>query len=147
MHEKPARSAGKQTGRGTGLLRRQFLPALETPAGKNVAAVGGAHALTEAMDLFPLPDLGLERHFHNTVPLSVNIQGRSRGASKTPVGGKSHSVTFSYYNCLWQALSRAKNGSFGSKSEKTKDYIIKIGPLEAKNGKSGGERVKAAAPR
>ena len=52
------------------VLCGQLFPALETPAGKNVPAVGGAHALAEAMDLFPLPDLGLESHFHSGLPLS-----------------------------------------------------------------------------
>ena len=122
-------------------LRRQFLPALETPAGKNVAAVGDAHALTEAMDLFPLPDLGLERHFHNTVPLSVNIQGRSRGALNTPLGGKSHSVTFSYYNRLMQEMSRAICGRNTSFASQNTDYIFICGEKSRK--KNGSAAISA----
>lgn len=48
----------------------ELFPALEPPACKNIATVGGAHALAEAMNLFPLPYLRLISHLHDTVPLS-----------------------------------------------------------------------------
>lgn len=46
-------------------LCRQFLPALAAPACEHVAAVGGAHALAETVNLFPLPNFGLESHLHS----------------------------------------------------------------------------------
>lgn len=46
-------------------LCRQFLPALAAPACEHVAAVGGAHALAETVNLFPLPNFGLKSHLHS----------------------------------------------------------------------------------
>lgn len=46
-------------------LCRQFLPALAAPACEHVATVGGAHALAETVNLFPLPNFGLKSHLHS----------------------------------------------------------------------------------
>ena len=48
----------------------ELLPTLEPSASENVASVLGAHALAEAVNLFPLPNFGLIGHLHDTVPLS-----------------------------------------------------------------------------
>ena len=92
---------------------RQFLPALAAPACEHVAAVGGAHALAETVNLFPLPNFGLKSHLHSVQYLFLaylqgNIAICPTHAQRSIFGEKNfrsadfrrkpHSVTISYYS-------------------------------------------------
>ena len=94
-------------------LCRQFLPALAAPACEHVAAVGGAHALAETVNLFPLPNFGLKSHLHSVQYLFLaylqgNIAICPTHAQRSIFGEKKfrsadfrrkpHSVTISYYS-------------------------------------------------
>lgn len=94
-------------------LCRQFLPALAAPACEHVAAVGGAHALAETVNLFPLPNFGLKSHLHSIQYLFLaylqgNIAICPTHAQRSIFGEKNfrsadfrrkpHSVTISYYS-------------------------------------------------
>lgn len=94
-------------------LCRQFLPALAAPACEHVAAVGGAHALAETVNLFPLPNFGLKSHLHSIQYLFLaylqgNIAICPTHAQRSIFGEKifrsadfrrkPHSVTISYYS-------------------------------------------------
>lgn len=72
---------------GAACLRRQPFSSLEPAAGQNIAAVCGLHALTEAMDLFPLALFGLIGLKHGSCtsfPFGNDNPGRRTGATQPP---------------------------------------------------------------